>query len=143
MNKLNENNEAKYISLLCTQPYENHHLKIGFNVPNVCSCVAIDVRITLAENFLCAIFVVFNFFDITMSVQKKNLLNFFSCHKAEVLKLILEIRDKDKKLFLILPGAKQTPYNRYAPSTGENGHGSKTYSKIKFLCCCHGFELYS
>ena len=39
------------------------------------------------------------------------LYDFFNCNKTEILILKLEIQNKGKKLFLILPGAKRTPYD--------------------------------
>ena len=55
------------------------------------------------------------------------LFDFFTCHKAEVLILILEIQHKNKKLLLVLPWAKRTPYDRYAPSPAQNRNISKIY----------------
>ena len=70
MNKANKNNKAKYICLLCTQPYEESPSENSIQCVNVCCDVTIAVRIMLAKDFLGAIFVVFTFFDSTISVSK-------------------------------------------------------------------------
>ena len=49
------------------------------------------------------------------------LFDFFSCNKAEILILILKIKTKMKKPFLILPGAKRTLYNRHARARSKTG----------------------
>ena len=84
---------------------KSRHRKIGSNVPNVCSGVAIDIQITLAKNFLCAIFVAFNFFDITMYVKKCFCLIFL---RSELHILILEIQNKDKNYLKFTWGKTDT-----------------------------------
>ena len=75
------------------------------------------------------------------------LIDLFSDREPEVLilyyVLILKIHSKNKKLFLILPVAKRTLSNHYAPSLGQNGTKAKyKYFQKKIYAVAMGFKLY-
>ena len=67
-------------------------------------------------------------FDSLVATKHKCIIT--ALHITSVL-LILEIQNKEKILFLTLPGAKRTPYDRYAPSPGQNGQVSKILIILK------------